>query len=201
MNCRPASRTRQPVPGVWLARVWLARVRFAVAVAALAILLPVGARASEATGATHDVGPGSGSGFRFPVAGPAKVLTAFQPPATRYGPGHRGVDLALKTGSPVLAAGDGTVVFAGPLAGRGVISIDHPVGIRTTYDPVTALVRAGDRVFAGQVIGVLQAGHPSCAPAACVHWGARLTDGSYVDPMGLVSGVMAVRLLPWSGSP
>ena len=96
-----------------------------------------------------------------------------------------------------MAAGAGVVAFAGPVAGRGVVSISHPDGIRTTYEPVSAVVGAGERVAAGQVIGTLQPGHPSCSPATCLHWGARLGDGSYLDPMGLLTG-LRVRLLPWS---
>ncbi|MGI8590615.1 MAG: M23 family metallopeptidase [Nakamurella sp.] len=139
--------------------------------------------------------------FVLPVAGPALVLTPFLPPAFAYGRGHRGVDLAAPVGSSIRAAGGGVVVYAGQLAGRGVISIDHLVGdravaIRTTYEPVTASVAAGQRVVAGQQIGVLRSGHPSCAPAACLHWGARLPNGSYLDPMGLL-GALPVRLFPW----
>ncbi len=142
----------------------------------------------------------AGTGYLLPVPGAARVLTAFQAPASRYGPGHRGVDLAGLVAGQVFAAGAGVVAYAGPVAGRGVVSIDHPAGIRTTYEPVAALVRAGDRVVAGQVIGTLQAGHPSCAPSSCLHWGARLPDGSYLDPMGLLDG-LRVRLLPWAGYP
>ncbi len=139
---------------------------------------------------------GRSTGFVLPMAGPVAVLTPFRPPATRYGVGHRGVDLAGAPGTPIRAAGAGIVVHAAPLAGRGVISIEHQVGLRTAYEPVTASVQPGDAVVAGQVIGVLEAGHSSCAPAVCLHWGARLPDGSYLDPMGLLRG-LRVRLLPW----
>lgn len=134
--------------------------------------------------------------FLLPVAAPATVLTPFRPPATAYGPGHRGVDLALAVGGPVRSAGAGIVTHAGPVAGRGTVTVQHADGLRTTYEPVTASVRTGQVVGAGQSIGVLEAGHVSCAPASCLHWGARLPDGSYLDPMGLING-LAVRLLPW----
>jgi murein DD-endopeptidase MepM/ murein hydrolase activator NlpD len=98
----------------------------------------------------------------------------------------------------VVAAGAGRVVFAGELAGRGVISVEHEGGLRTTYEPVTASVAAGSPVAAGQPIGTLQAGHPGCAPASCLHWGARLPDGTYLDPLALLRP-WAVRLWPWDG--
>ncbi len=137
------------------------------------------------------------TGFVLPVPPPPIVLTAFAPPANRFGSGHRGVDLAVAAGSEIRSAGTGTVVFAADLAGRGVVSIEHQGGLRTTYEPVTASVAAGGAVSAGDVIGVLQAGHPGCAPADCLHWGARLPDRIYLDPMSLLTG-WEVRLLPWA---
>ncbi|WP_353647747.1 M23 family metallopeptidase [Nakamurella sp. A5-74] len=139
----------------------------------------------------------SGNGFVAPLAGAPVVLTPFRPPAERYGRGHRGVDLAATPGSRVRAAGAGTVVFAGPLAGRGVVSIEHASGLRTTYEPVDPSVSAGARVAAGQPIGTLSPGHPSCAPRGCLHWGARLGPQTYVDPMLLI-GRIRIRLEPWS---
>ncbi len=138
----------------------------------------------------------AGTGYVLPVAPPPLVLTPFTAPPSRYGAGHRGVDLAAAAGSPVLAAGDGTVAFAGAVAGRGVVSVEHAGGLRTTYEPVSAGVRAGQRVVAGQRIGTVQAGHQACAPAVCLHWGARLPDRVYLDPMTLL-GPWRVRLWPW----
>lgn len=108
------------------------------------------------------------------------------------------MDLAGTNGAPVLAAGAGTVMFAGQVAGRGVISIDHPGGLRTTYEPVSPSVTAGDLVAQGQQIGTLVPGHPGCPSAVCLHWGARRgTD--YLDPLHLL-GLSRVRLLPWEGN-
>lgn len=145
-----------------------------------------------------DAGPGpvGVSAFELPVASPARVLTPFRPPPGRYGAGHRGVDLAAAAGTPVRSSGPGVVVFAGALAGRGVVSVEHAGGLRTTYEPVTAATTAGVAVRAGQVIGTLEAGHAGCAPADCLHWGARLPGGGYLDPMSLL-GAWRVRLLPW----
>lgn len=150
------------------------------------------------TPAAYPGGPITGVSFVLPVPPPALVLTPFRPPATRYGPGHRGVDLAAPAGTAIRAAADGTVGYAGSLAGRGVVSVQHADGLRTTYEPVQPTVRAGQWVTAGTVIGRLQPGHPSCAPADCLHWGARLPDGSYLDPMSLLRP-WRVRLKPWDG--
>jgi murein DD-endopeptidase MepM/ murein hydrolase activator NlpD len=113
-----------------------------------------------------------------------------------WGPGHRGVDLGGQPGDPVLAIADGTVVFAGYLVDRPVISVDHPGGLRSTYEPVDPLVTPGQLVHRGDVLGHLLPGHPECTAApACLHWGIRRGD-NYLDPLILVSA-HHVRLLPW----
>ncbi|MCL3778562.1 MULTISPECIES: murein hydrolase activator EnvC [unclassified Actinomyces] len=136
--------------------------------------------------------------WRWPTGAPAPVLEGFNPPSQVWGPGHRGVDLALAAGSPVLAAGAGTVAFAGSVAGRPVVSIDHDGGIRTTYEPVEAGVAAGEQVVAGQVIGVLVAGHRSDGVDA-LHWGARTGRKTYVNPLRLLERPV-IRLKPLDAS-
>jgi murein DD-endopeptidase MepM/ murein hydrolase activator NlpD len=136
--------------------------------------------------------------FGWPLE-PPKITRPFEAPAHAYGPGHRGVDLFGIDGQPVLAAGSGLVVYAGGLVDRGVVSVEHPGGLRTTYEPVVPTIAAGQRVVRGQEIGRLQAGHPGCpggAPSGCLHWGAR-RGHQYLDPIRLVNS-NRLRLLPWS---
>ena len=106
----------------------------------VSLLLPAGG-ALAAPGVPDDVPAGL---WARPVEG--AVTRPFDPPPDRYGAGHRGADLAGAPGSPVLAAGDGVVVFAGMVAGRPVVSVDHAGGLRTTYEPVDAVVGAGQPV-------------------------------------------------------
>jgi murein DD-endopeptidase MepM/ murein hydrolase activator NlpD len=136
--------------------------------------------------------------FHWPLAPPHPVLRGFQPPSTPWGPGHRGVDLGGRSAEPVLAAGGGLVLYAGPLADRSLVSIEHPGGLRTTYEPIRPTVRVGDHVRRGQVIGTLLPGHPGCPakpPTVCLHWGVH-RDAVYLDPLRLVESGH-VRLLPW----
>jgi murein DD-endopeptidase MepM/ murein hydrolase activator NlpD len=125
-------------------------------------------------------------------------MRVFDAPSPNWRPGHRGVDLAGVPGQPVYAAAEGTVVFAGELAGRPVVSIAHPGGLRTSYEPVRASVRAGQRVDAGTTVGELEPGHAGCAVAACLHWGAMWAPAAradYVDPLGFVA-TTPIRLKP-----
>lgn len=169
-----------------------------VVVLTILFTLPIGPAGPAAAAAAAPGSAGPSPGFVLPVPPPAAVLVPFDPPPDRYAAGHRGVDLAAAPGTVVVAAGAGRVVFAGTVVDRGVVSIEHEGGLRTTYEPVTATVPAGTVVAAGTPIGTLVAGHPRCAPAGCLHWGARLPDGTYLDPMALLRP-WAVRLWPWAG--
>lgn len=134
----------------------------------------------------------------WPLSPVPDVVAFFDPPATPYGRGHRGVDLAGWVGAPVRAALPGTVTYAGSLAGRGVVVVDHGP-TRTTYQPVAASATVGDVVGAGAVIGHLAAAGSHCAPRACLHWG-WIEGETYLDPLLLV-GAGPVRLLPLDGLP
>ena len=164
------------------------------------VLGPAGSVAAAPRGPRPEAPPGTpqpGS-FRWPLAGQPRVTRPFQPPPRPWLPGHRGVDLAGTPGATVFAAGPGLVAFAGNVAGTGIVSIDHPGGLRTTYEPVTPLVHAGQPVVAGQPIGTLVPGHPGCPVAACLHWGLR-RGAEYLDPL-LLLGFGRVRLLPLTGA-
>jgi murein DD-endopeptidase MepM/ murein hydrolase activator NlpD len=169
-----------------------------VRIAVLGLLVAVLVPASAAAGTPAPVvgAAASGSLWTAPLGGSLQVVRAFAAPADRYGPGHRGVDLAGIPGEPVLSAGDGIVVFAGMVAGRPVVSVQHDGGLRTTYEPVTPTVGAGEAVARGSPIGILLAGHPGCAVAACLHWGLRRGEG-YLDPL-LLLRPPRLRLLPWT---
>ncbi|WP_329527505.1 M23 family metallopeptidase [Streptomyces sp. NBC_01462] len=138
----------------------------------------------------------------WPVGTRPSVLRAWQPPATPYGRGHRGVDLAAAPGSPVRSVAPGRVSFAGRVAGRGAVAVelagtgDPP--LRTTFTPVRATVRKGDEVAAGEVLGTLEADGSHC-PTSCLHWGL-LRDRTYLDPLSLLPSWLLhrapSRLLP-----
>jgi len=131
----------------------------------------------------------------WPLQPRPEVVHGFELPAKPWLPGHRGVDLAGSPGQPVLAATAGTITYAGPLAGRGVITVATGPR-RTTYEPVVPAVTVGTPVTAGSVIGHLSAAGSHCSPATCLHWG--LVQGrQYLNPLTLIPN-RPVRLLPLS---
>ena len=143
----------------------------------------------------------------WPVGTLPAVVRDWNPPATPYGPGHRGVDLAAASGAPVRSVAPGRVTFAGRVAGHGVVSVGLAgtgvPALRTTYESVRPTVQRGDRVTAGQIVGVLEAGFGHC-PTACLHWGLRRAD-TYLDPLSLLPPSLLPtgpsRLLPVAGVP
>lgn len=135
----------------------------------------------------------------WPLTPVPEVVATFDPPDSPYGGGHRGVDLAGRSGQTVSAALAGKVTFAGRIAGRGVVVIGHGA-TRTTYEPVTATVALGDLVLRGASIGRLEVVGSHCFPRACLHWG-WIAQETYLDPLRLVGGG-PVRLLPlWRHAP
>ncbi|MFZ3597223.1 murein hydrolase activator EnvC family protein [Streptomyces sp. BH104] len=127
----------------------------------------------------------------WPVGERPRMVRPWTPPASPYGPGHRGVDLAAPIGAPVRAVADGRVSFAGEVAGRGVLSValsdtgEPP--LRTTYEPVTPLVKRGAKVTAGEPVAILQLPTDHCPPTSrsCLHWGLRRAT-EYLDPLSLL---------------
>ena len=151
-----------------------------------------------APGTTHADDPGRHGPAVWPLTGSSPegrptVVAGFDPPDSPWGSGHRGVDLLGSAGEPVHAALAGRITFAGTLAGRGVVVVDHG-GMRTTYEPVQPSVHVGADVPTGGLIGTLQSGLSHCFPRTCLHWGLIRRD-QYLDPLSLL-GRAPVRLLP-----
>lgn len=129
--------------------------------------------------------------WRWPVDPPYAVARPYLAPPTPYAAGHRGVDLRAPGGT-VYAPAAGVVHFAGVVVDRPVLSIRHPGGVLSSYEPVTTHLTEGDAVRRGEVIGTVLPGH--CA-SPCLHFGVRV-DGEYVSPMLFLGGVPRSVLLP-----
>ncbi|MGV3246261.1 M23 family metallopeptidase [Rothia sp. 11254D007CT] len=111
--------------------------------------------------------------WQAPVEGQLEVLRGFEKPAVRWSSGHRGVDLALGPGGDVLAPYEGEVVFAGTVVDRQVLTLEHPDGRRSSFEPVMNPLPVGSRVQAGDAIAQLDSEVQHCAPRFCLHWGVR----------------------------
>lgn len=150
-----------------------------------------------AKGSNAPVVPAGPSGaWLWPVSGP--VIRGFDPPESPYGAGHRGIDIAVLAGTTMIAPESGTVAFSGKVGGQLFITIDHGVGLESTYSWISSsVVRKGDVVMRGQPIGTTGIGHPgSVIPH--LHFGVRF-EGGYVDPLDLLGPMDVqdlIRLVP-----
>ena len=138
----------------------------------------------------------AGGGWPWPVVGP--VLRAFDPPASPYGTGHRGIDIGAPVGSIVRAPAPGLVYFAGRIGANIFLGVDHGRGLRTTYSWLSGLLVAkGQIVVTGQPLAYSGWGHPG-DPAPSLHFGVKL-DGRYVDPLAYLLPLQVsdmIRLAP-----
>ena len=99
---------------------------------------------------------------------------------------HPGVDIALAIGTPVRAAGGGTVSQAGADAEYGrFVLIAHPDGLESMYGHLDrVLVSTGATVGAGDVVGL--SGNSGRSTAPHLHFEVR-RDGRHVDPLPLIT--------------
>lgn len=95
---------------------------------------------------------------------------------------HTGLDVVGRTGTEIYAAAPGVVIFAGPLTVRGNATvIDHGWGVYSAYmHQSEILVKAGDRVETGQLIGLI--GGTGRVEGPHLHW-ELWAGGVQVDPL------------------
>ncbi|MEV8538395.1 M23 family metallopeptidase [Streptomyces sp. NPDC051572] len=163
------------------------RTGLALLLALLLTLLTCTARASDTPPPTPGIPIPSVPAIAstWPVGSHPLVLRGWEPPATVYARGHRGVDLATPAGAQVRAVAAGRVSFAGRVAGKGVVAVELTgTDLRTTYEPVSATVKKGDEVTPGEVVGTVEITGSHCA-TTCVHWGL-LRGETYLNPLELL---------------
>lgn len=175
----------------------------AATAAALVGMLGVSGAGAAADG-SGDAGRGASGAERaaalprwqWPVAR-ERIVQAYAAPPSPYAAGHRGIDLAVEPGTPVVAPSDATVHFAGVVVDRPVLTLDHGSGVLSSYEPLVAEgLRVGDVVARGDPLGVVSTG-AHCS-SICLHVGVRV-DGAYVSPLLFFDRVPHSVLLPLRG--
>lgn len=130
-------------------------------------------------------GPASGFGWR-------------DDPMNHRAKYHQGADIRADHGTPVVAAGDGVVVFAGRQGGYGnVIYVDHGGGVLTRYAHLRKIeIKKNAACVAGQRIG--QVGSTGRATGPHLHFEVRL-DGRAVNPTTALTVATLEREAPEAG--
>ena len=125
-------------------------------------------------------------------------LFTFEPAYAGFAHFHTGIDLAVPLGTPVFAAADGVVTTAGAmqdgagnLVGYGnYVVIQHSLNLKSLYGHLlTTLVRAGDPVKKGQLIGLVGSTGNSTGPHT--HFELRIAD-TPVDPLTLMPALKVI---------
>ncbi len=134
-----------------------------------------------------------GGAFVWPAPASRYIISPFgwrMHPVYNVWKYHSGIDIAAGQGTNVLAAASGTVILSvnyGNASYGECIVIDHGGGISTLYGHMTRgsrRVSVGDKVSAGQVIGLVGSTGVSTGPH--LHFEVR-NNGQLVDPLGYVS--------------
>ena len=151
----------------------------AAASAQLAAKLQAGqTQAAGAAAGSTPAGPPTGTGFIWPVSGP--ITSPF---GMRWGTLHPGIDIGVPTGTPIHAAGPGTVVWCGWMSGYGnLVMIDHHNGLATLYGHQSRIaVTCNQQVSTGETIGYV--GCTGFCTGPHLHFEVRV-NGTPVDPLG-----------------
>ncbi len=126
--------------------------------------------------------------LRTPIDG-ARLSSGFgmrQHPILGYTAMHRGVDFAAPTGTPIQAAGNGTIEVIGPNGGYGnYIRVRHTNAYATAYAHLSIFakgLRKGNRVSQGQVIGFVGSTGNSTGPH--LHYEV-LSGGTQINPLSI----------------
>jgi murein DD-endopeptidase MepM/ murein hydrolase activator NlpD len=136
------------------------------------------AQSSAASSSTPFTPIPSSAGFVWPAHG---VMTS--PFGWRWGRMHEGIDIAVPSGTPVVASASGTVIVAGWMGGYGnLVVVDHGNGIATAYGHNTSIAAGvGQQVAQGQLIAY--SGNTGHSTGPHIHFEVRI-NGSPVDPLG-----------------
>ena len=127
--------------------------------------------------------------LRWPLKVSGKISSKFgnrTSPTAGASTYHKGIDISVSSGTPIVASGAGTVVTATYSSTAGnYIMIYHGNSLYTVYMHCSKLsVKVGDTVKQGDVIG--NVGSTGISTGAHLHFGVTV-NGNYVDPFNYVS--------------
>lgn len=116
------------------------------------------------------------------LAAPVSALNVTSGFGPRWGRTHLGVDLGMPTGSSIVAADSGSVIFAGYSGSYGnLVKLDHGNGLVTYYAHCSAIgVKQGQAVEKGEEIAKVGSTGNSTGPH--LHFEVRV-NGESTDPM------------------
>lgn len=129
--------------------------------------------------------------FTWPAGNASLVSDGFgprTPPTPGASSYHRGIDISVGMGTPIMASADGEVIQAGNNGGLGnCVSIKHANGYTTIYGHQSRIATSvGKKVTQGQVIGYV--GSTGVSTGAHLHFEVKDASGKHIDPMQVLNG-------------
>ncbi len=127
----------------------------------------------------------SGGQFTWPMPSSTRITSYFgnrEAPTAGASSYHKGIDIACPTGSSVVAAASGVVIYSGYMGSAGnALIVDHGNGVTTCYYHLSSFaVSSGASVSAGQTIAY--SGNTGVSTGPHLHFSVRLS-GTYVNPL------------------
>ena len=134
--------------------------------------------------ANYEISANAATGFVWPTPTSYRITCGFgyrSAPTAGASTYHKGIDIGLPTGSPVVATKAGTVVMASYNSAKGYyVVIDHGSGIMSYYyHNSKILVSVGEKVSAGQQVA--KAGSTGISTGSHLHFSITI-NGTYVNP-------------------
>ena len=141
-------------------------------------------RKAAAQNSSYEISANAATGFVWPTPTSYRITCGFgyrSAPTAGASTYHKGIDIGLPTGSPVVATKAGTVVMASYNSAKGYyVVIDHGSGIMSYYyHNSRILVSVGDKVSAGQQVA--KAGNTGISTGSHLHFSITI-NGTYVNP-------------------
>ncbi|MFM5903566.1 MAG: M23 family metallopeptidase [Microbacteriaceae bacterium] len=152
--------------------------------------------------------------WNAPIAPPI-IDAVFRQPESKWGAGHRGIDLIGVPDTPILAPTSGVVKFSGQVFGRPVVTLAAANGLTLEFEPACLTPPAlsttnPELALASQVFSVI--GQPVLAgqPFAwfcpegqlthclipCLHWGVKTAQGGYLSPQRFTGELKSAKPKP-----
>jgi hypothetical protein len=111
-------------------------------------------------------------------------------PASKWGAGHRGIDLLVEDQEQIKSPFDGIVHFEGKVVDRNVLTLKSSSGLLASFEPICSNLIAGDEVTQGEQVGHYCSGTENYEEHCemCIHFSVRSEHG-YLNPLLFVSSI------------
>ena len=113
---------------------------------------------------------------------PWTIIHPFSQPLTKYGTGHRGIDVTARAGQILRSPFSGRISWSGWVGSRNTLAVGSRTGLVFEAEPICSKLLAGVSVARGMPIGRVCSSssyRSHCGVQLCVHLGLRDASGYF----------------------